>query len=196
MTNSTVTTKPATTKPATTKAVETKNQTPKFDMRAAAEKIEAAFKTNKDVDVIADSNRETPSAITYDDYRFIHFYNPGTEKDMFQLYISSKSGKFIIRTTAAEYLDKSVEQKAAEKKVKGEKKIIHVVVTCPIDLVPDVAKKIITAYQSIPAKPVKEKKAEAAEKPAAPAEKKTTKKPAEKKATVVKKPAPKKAANK
>lgn len=181
---------------ATTKAVETKNQTPKFDMRAAAEKIEAAFKTSKDVDVIADSNRETPSAITYDDYRFIHFYNPGTEKDMFQLYISSKSGKFIIRTTAAEYLDKSVEQKAAEKKVKGEKKIIHVVVTCPIDLVPDVAKKIITAYQSIPAKPVKEKKAKAAEKPAAPVEKKTTKKPAEKKATVAKKPAPKKAANK
>lgn len=174
---------------ATTKTTETKEvkKVAKVDLKSVAEKIEVAFKSDKTVDVIADSNRENPTAITYDDYKFIHFYKKGTEKDMFQLYITGKSGKFIIKTTAAEFLDKSVERVATEKKVNGEKKVIHVAVKCPIDLVPDVAKKIITAYQSIPAKTKPEKKAEpkAEKKPAAKAKKTTAKATAKKAETKV-----------
>lgn len=128
----------------------------KTDYKAVAENIEKAFKADKRVDVIADSNREYPKSVTYTDYSFIHFYNPGTEKDMFQLYITGKSGKFIIKGTAADYLDKSVEYTPSNR---------YILVKCPIDLIPEVADKVIAACQSIPAK----------EKPAK-TEKKSTKK--------------------
>lgn len=116
---------------------------PKADYKAIAESIEKAFKADKSVDVIADTNREYPKSVTYTDYSFIHFYNPGTEKDMFQLYITGKSGKFIIKGTAADYLDKSVEYTPSNR---------YILVKCPIDLIPEVAKKVIAACQSIPAK--------------------------------------------
>jgi len=158
------TTAPKTEKKVAEKKAEPK---PKTDYKAIAENIEKAFKADKSVDVIADTNREYPKSVTYTDYSFIHFYNPGTEKDMFQLYITGKSGKFLIRKSAAEFLDKSIEQKPAEKTVKGEKKIIHIEVKCPVEAVPEVAKKIIAAYQSVPAK---------AEKPAKATKKSTEKK--------------------
>ncbi len=175
------------------KAVEKKEPKPKTDFKAIAEGIESAFKADKTVDVVADSKLDTPKAISYEDFRFIHFYNPGTEKDMFQLYITGKSGKFIIRKQATEFLDKDVKFTNVGKTVKGEKKIIHATIMCPIELVPEVAKKIIAAYQQIPAK-VK------AEKPAKAEKKATEKKPAEKKAepkkVTAKKAEPKKVANK
>ena len=133
----------------------------KTDYKAVAENIEKAFKADKRVDVIADSNREYPKSVTYTDYSFIHFYNPGTEKDMFQLYITGKSGKFIIKGTAADYLDKTVEYTPSNR---------YILVKCPIDLIPEVADKVIVACQSVPAK---EKPAKAEKKSA---EKKTTKK--------------------
>ena len=148
-----VATKPAEKKPAEKKA----EPKPKADYRAIAESIEKAFKADKNVDVIADSNREYPKSVTYTDYSFIHFYNPGTEKDMFQLYITGKSGKFIIKGTAADYLDKSVEYTPSNR---------YILVKCPIDLIPEVAKKVIAACQSIPAK----------EKPAKATKKSTEKK--------------------
>lgn len=167
MAKTNVATKEVTKKAVATKPAEKKAEPkPKTDYKAIAENIEKAFKADKSVDVIADTNREYPKSVTYTDYSFIHFYNPGTEKDMFQLYITGKSGKFLIRKSAAEFLDKSIEQKPAEKTVKGEKKIIHIEVKCPVEAVPEVAKKIIAAYQSVPAK---------AEKPAK-ATKKTTEK--------------------
>ena len=129
----------------------------KFDAKAVAEKIEAAFKTDKAVDVIADTKLDKPTGFSYNEYSFIHFYKKGTQRDMFQLYTSSKGARFIIRTTAAEFLDKTVEATPAEKMVKGEKRIIHVIVKCSIEDISDVAKKIISAYQSVPAKPAKEK---------------------------------------
>lgn len=144
--------------PKTEKKVEKKAEPkPKADLKAIAESIEKAFKADKSVDVIADSNRQYPKSVTYTDYSFIHFYNPGTEKDMFQLYITGKSGKFIIKGTAADYLDKSVEYIPSNR---------YILVKCPIDLVPEVAKKIIAACQSIPAK----------EKPAKATKKSTEKK--------------------
>ena len=151
---------PKTEKPVTKteKKVEKKAEPkPKADLKAIAESIEKAFKADKSVDVIADSNRQYPKSVTYTDYSFIHFYNPGTEKDMFQLYITGKSGKFIIKGTAADYLDKSVEYTPSNR---------YILVKCPIDLVPEVAKKIIVACQSIPAK----------EKPAKATKKSTEKK--------------------
>ena len=129
----------------------------KFDAKAVAEKIEAAFKTDKAVDVIADTKLDKPTGFSYNEYSFIHFYKKGTQKDMFQLYTSSKGARFIIRTTAAEFLDKTIEATPAEKMVKGEKRIIHVIVKCSIEDISAVAKKIISAYQSVPAKPAKEK---------------------------------------
>ena len=143
-----------------TKAVE-KKVAVKTDYKAVAENIEKAFKADKRVDVIADSNREYPKSVTYTDYSFIHFYNPGTEKDMFQLYITGKNGKFIIKGTAADYLDKTVEFTPSNR---------YILVKCPIDLIPEVADKVIAACQSVPAK---EKPAKAEKKSA---EKKTTKK--------------------
>lgn len=136
---------PKTVAPKTEKKVEKKKAEPKpkTDYKVVAESIEKAFKADKSVDVIADSNREHPKSVTYTDYSFIHFYIPGTEKDMFQLYITGKSGKFIIKGTAADYLDKSVEYTPSNR---------YILVKCPIDLIPEVAKKVIAACQSIPAK--------------------------------------------
>ena len=139
----------------TEKKVE-KKQVEKFNFKATAESIESAFKADKSVDVIADSNRDYPKSVTYTDYSFIHFYNPGTEKDMFQLYINSKSAKFIVRNKVVEYL-KGVNTSPVEKTVKGKKQIIHTIVSCPLADTTDIAKKIIAAYQSIP---VVEKKVE------------------------------------
>ena len=50
----------------------------KVDKKVLAESIETAFKKNEVVDVIADTNLETPTALSYEDYRFIHFYRKGT----------------------------------------------------------------------------------------------------------------------
>lgn len=151
---------PKTVAPKTEKKVEKKAEPkPKTDYKAVAESIEKAFKADKSVEVIADSNREHPKSVTYTDYSFIHFYIPGTEKDMFQLYITGKSGKFIIKGTAADYLDKSVEYTPSNR---------YILVKCPINLIPEVAKKIIAACQSVPVKekPVKAEKTKATEKKA------------------------------
>lgn len=176
------------------KAVE-KKEVKKFDYKAVAEATEKAFKSDARVEVIADTNKENPSALAYDDYKFIHFYTPGTEKDLFQLYISKKGAKFIIRLAAADYLDKSVERKVEEKTITNkagekQKKPIHVTVQCPIEAISDVAGKIIDAYASIPAKEPKAKK-KAEKKTAEPekvVEKKAEPKKEPKKATVAKRP--------
>ena len=119
----------------------------KVDMKTLAQSIEVAFKKHELVDVIADTNLENPTALSYDDYRFIHFYRKGTTKDMFQLYLTSKSGKFIIRNRVAELLGKDVDKKPITKKdnKKNTQRVIHVEVTTPIDTVNAVAEKIIAA---------------------------------------------------
>lgn len=131
----------------------------KVDKKVLAESIETAFKKNEVVDVIADTNLETPTALSYEDYRFIHFYRKGTTKDLFQLYITGKSGEFFVRKQAAELLGEDVNQTPAYKKIKGERKIIHIIVKCPIETVPEVAEKIITACTEND-KLVEQKKAE------------------------------------
>lgn len=137
--------KPAEKKPVAEKKPE-KQKTPKVSLKDAATKVEADFKTNPTLDVIADTNLENPTAISYDDYKFIHFYNKGTTKDLFQLYLGARVSTFIIRTKAAQFLGKDVEATPAEKKVNGEKKVIHVLVKCPTENVSEVAVKIIEAY--------------------------------------------------
>ena len=117
----------------------------KVDKKVLAESIEKAFKDNKVVDVIADTNLENPTGLSYEDYRFIHFYRKGTQKDLFQLYITGKTGEFFVRKQAAEFLGEDVEKKPATKKIKGEVKVIHVIVKAPIDTVPAVAEKIMAA---------------------------------------------------
>ena len=162
-----------------------------FDFKGYAESIEAAFKDYKDADIIADSNlKEGPKNTTIADYRYIHFYNPGTQKDIFGMYIVGKGRiRFALNLQVEEYLDSKLEKKDVEKKVKGEKRKVAVDVYCDQKDAVVVAKSILTAYQQI--KPTEKQKPEKK----APA--KTEKKPAEKKAPVAKKQTTaKKAANK
>lgn len=166
-----------------------------IDFKALAEGVENAFGKIDTVDVIADSNLpKGPKYTTVAEYRLVHFYKPGTDKDMFQLITNSKGATFIVRNKAIEYIDKALTIKPIEKKitVKGEKvqKVIHHEVSCDLQDIADIAKKIISAYQSIPV--VEKKKAEPKKKSEPKAEKKATeKKPAAKKNNVAKRPAKK-----
>ena len=144
---------------------------PKTDYKALAESIENAFKSDKTVDVVADTKKEYPKSMTENDYRYIHFYNPGTEKNMFGLYIKSNAAKFAVATNVSQYLDKGLSISPVEKKIKGEKKVAYVVVSCPHTDIVDTAKKIISAYQSKPEKKSESKAEKRVEKSTA---KKTT----------------------
>lgn len=157
-----------------TKAVETKKVA--VDYKALAEGIEKAFAKSKDVDVVADTKQDDPKALSESDYRYIHFYKAGTEKNLFGCYLIGKQKvRFALNLAVEEFLDKDLEVKPVIKaKKKGEeKRKIAVDVICDIQDAAEVAKKIITAYQQIPGKAAKaEKKAETKE----PAAKTTTKK--------------------
>lgn len=173
----------------------------KVDKKVLAESIEKAFKDNKVVDVIADTNLENPTALSYEEYRFIHFYRKGTQKDLFQLYITGKTGEFFVRKQAAEFLGEEVEKKPATKKIKGEVKVIHIIVKAPIETVPEVAEKILTAcvendkaVEKARVEKAEAKKKEKAEKKAEAKEK--PKKATKAKKTEAKEEAEKKAANK
>lgn len=159
-----------------------------FDYKALAESIEKAFKTDKTVDVIADTNLEKgPQNTTEPEYRYIHFYRPGTQKNMFGLYIKPKNeARFAVANKLAAYLDKSLNVVPFVKKIAGEEKTAYLIVTCEYDQIADTAKKIVAAYQSIPAKAEKPKKAEKSE-----PKQKAEKKPAAKKNNVAKRPAKK-----
>lgn len=140
------------------KVVETK--VAKVDRKTLAENIEAAFKKNKSVDVIADTNLENPTGMSYEEYRFIHFYKPGTQKDLFQLYITGNAGTFYVRKTVAEFLGEDVEKTPALKKQKnGEVKVNLYLIKTPIDNVPTVAEKILVACAESE-KAIEQKKAE------------------------------------
>ena len=165
------------------KVVETKVA---VDYKALAESIEKAFKADKSVDVVTDTRMENPRAMTEPEYRYIHFYNPGTEKNLFGMYIVGKNRvRFALNLKVEEFLDAGLEKRPVEKKIKGEKRKVAVDVYCEIQDAVEVAKKIIAAYQSIPVKektPAKEKKSEvkAEKKPS------TKKKVSEKKVTTKK----------
>lgn len=163
----------------------------KFDCKGFAESIEKAFADDKRVEVVADTNlKGGPRNTCLAEYHFIHFYTPGQtkaiKKDLFQLYIDSKNAKFLVTTKVADFLDTGLNVIPVEKTVKGEKRIIHIRVTCDHKDVEAVAKKLISAFEKrTAATPAKAEKKKAEKKPAAPkAEKKATeKKPAPKKQT-------------
>ena len=182
MANSAVKTQKATKAVAEKKAVKTTapktekkavEQKPKADFKAIAENVEKAFKTDKSVDVIADSNMEYPRSTTEGDYKYIHFFNPGTEKNMFGCYIqTATTTKFAITGKVVEFLDKSVKAVPVVKTVKGVTKTAYYVVECKNEDIVDVAKKIIPAYQQM----VLTKTKKPAEKKAKATEKKSTEK--------------------
>ena len=150
-------------KPAVNKSVEKKaepkTEKPKADYKAIAENVEKAFKSDKTVDVIADSNMEYPRSTTEGDYKYIHFFNPGTEKNMFGCYIqTATTTKFAISNKVVEYLDKLVKAVPVVKKIKDVEKTTYYVVECKNEEIVDIAKKIIPAYQQmVLAKPKKTK---------------------------------------
>ena len=126
------------------KVVETK--VAKVDRKALAESIEKAFAGSKVTNVIADTNLENPTGMSYEEYRFIHFYKPGTQKDLFQLYINGRTGMFYVRNAVAECLGEDVEKTPSLKKQKnGEMRINLYIVKTPIEKVPEVANKILEA---------------------------------------------------
>ena len=149
---------------------------PKTDYKAVAESLEAAFKSDKTVDVIADTNKQNPKSVTYTEYTYIHFYKKGTEKDLFGCYLIGKGRTRFALNLAVEDQLTGLDVTPVEKKIKGEKKKVAVDVICKNEDAVVVAKKIIAAYQNIPAK---EKPAKA-EKPTKATEKKTTEKVANK----------------
>ena len=173
----------------------------KVSKKEVAESIEKAFKNNKMMDVIADTNLENPTGLSYEDYRFIHFYKKGTTKDLFQLYLTGKTGTFYIRTKVAEHLGEDVEKTPAMKKQKdGSMKVNLFLVKAPIETIPAVAERILDACienEKLVEQSKAEKEAKKSEK--AETEKKATKeKVAEKKApaTKAKEKTQKKVANK
>ena len=150
----------------------------KVDYRQLAAGIEAAFKTNKTVDVVADTNMKDPKALSENDFRYIHFYRANTEKNLFGCYLVGKNRvRFALNLAVRDFLDKDLDVRPVEKKRGEEKRLVAVDVYCDIQDAVAVAEKIITAYANIP---VKEKKV---------AEKKATEK---KEAKIVKKPEQKK----
>lgn len=163
----------------TVKDVTEKKEVKKFDFKVIAESIEQAFKDSKSITVIADSNRTEPKSMSYTEYSFIHFYTPGTEKDMFQLYINSKGAKFIVSSKVADYLDKGLNTKASGR---------YILVFAKFEDVSATAEKIIEAFKNVPAKEPKPKKK--AEKDI------SAKSKAEKKSATPQKATPKKVANK
>lgn len=166
----------------TTKVAE-KKEVKKFDYKAVAESMEKSFKADKRVDVIADTKLETPKSNTYSEFTYIHFFKPGTQKDMFGCYLIGKGRtRFALSLAVAEYI-KGLPVQPVEKKIKGEKKLVAIDVICANEDAVDVANTIIDAYASIPVKPKKEKPAKAEKKPA---EKKSETKAVEKKAPVKK----------
>lgn len=129
---------------AAVKTAEEKKVT-KINLEELSLSVETHFTKNEVVDVIADSRLERPTALTYDDFKFVHFYKKGTNKDLFQAYLG-KTTTFIIRTTVAEFLADDITTRPIHKKIKGEDKVIHIEVKCPIDTINEVAEKIIEAY--------------------------------------------------
>ena len=133
----------------------------KVSLEQISAKVEADFKTNKVVDVIADTRLETPTATSYDDYKFVHFRTKGTTKDMFQLYLGGNKSKFIATIRVAEFLDKDMDATPTGRKDKdGNEKLAYVIVKCPTENVSEIAGKIIEAFSKIPTvePKVKEKK--------------------------------------
>lgn len=160
-----------------------KKEVVKVNYQALAEGLEKAFKASKEVDVVADTKMADPKALSENDYRYLHFYKAGTEKNLFGCYLIGKGKvRFALNLKVEEFLDKTLNaQPVFKAKHKGEeKRKVAVDVVCDIQDAPEVAKKIITAYAQIPAKA--EKKATEKKEPAAKTAKKTTaKKPATKK---------------
>lgn len=160
----------------TTSAEKPKVEKPKADYKALAESVEKAFKADKTVDVVADTKLENPKSNIEDEYKYIHFYNPGTEKNMFGCYIqTATTTKFAVSTKVQEYLDKSLTVKPVVKKVKGVERTAYLVVECKNEDIVETAKKIIPAYQQLVL-------AKTAAKEAKKAEKTTAKKSTDKKA--------------
>lgn len=163
-----------------------------YDFKALAESMEDAFKADKRVDVVADSKLPRgPQNTTEAEWRYVHFYNPGTEKNMFGCYVQTKEyTKFSMPLKVEPYLDKSLKVEQVMKKIKDVKKPVYLVVSCPNADVITTAKKILEAFEkyraAAPAKKATEKKAEP----------KAEKKPAPKKQTTAKKTTAKKVVNK
>lgn len=177
--NAKTTASKAKTSKATSAKAKVKAEKPKANYKALAESVEKAFKSDKTVDVVADTKMSTPKSNIEDEYKYIHFFNPGTEKNMFGCYIqTATTTKFAVSTKVQEYLDKSLNVKPVVKKVKGVERVAYLVVECGNDAIVETAKKIIPAYQQmILAKATKKAEKAKAEKP------KTEKKPAAKKST-------------
>lgn len=185
------------------KTVETKKETAKkevvkFDFKGFANSVVSAFQSDTRVDVIADTDMEKgPRNTTMAEYRYIHFFKAGTEKDMFGCYIVSKGKiRFALNLAVEQYLDAGLTKKDVEKTVKGEKRKVAVDVYCDIQDAISVAQLIVTAYQSIPAKETKQKEVKKSEPKQSPAKSKTEKKPAAKKAKTTTKTTTKKTAKK
>ena len=149
--------------PKTEKKVEKKAEPkPKTDFKAIAENVEKAFKADKRVDVIADTNLEHPKSTTYQDYTNIHFFKPGTERKMFGCYIQGKNvTHFAVSLKMADMLDKDLNARVFEKSSKNkttgevEKKPAFIIVECPNEEIVETAKKIISAFENVPEKPAK-----------------------------------------
>ena len=160
-----------------------------YDFKALAESMENAFKADKRVDVVADSKLPRgPQNTTEADWRYVHFYNPGTEKNMFGCYVQTKEyTKFSMPLKVESYLDKSLKIEQVIKTVNGKKKPVYLVVSCPNADVIATAKKILEGFEKYrAATPAKAEKKKAEPKAEKKVEKSTTKQTTAKKTTAKK----------
>ena len=194
MSDTTKNTKATATKEVAKKEVKKAATKVAYDFKALAESMENAFKADKRVDVVADSKLPRgPQNTTEAEWRYVHFYNPGTEKNMFGCYVQTKEyTKFSMPLKVEPYLDKSLKVEQVIKTVKDKKKPVYLVVSCPNGDVIATAKKILEGFEKYRAAIPEKKKAEPKAEKKAPAEKK----PAAKKQTTAKKTTAKKVVNK
>lgn len=152
----------------TTKEV-TKKEVKRVDYKAVAENLEKAFKANKSVEVIADTRLDEPASI-YPEYSYVHFFKPGTKKNMFGCYMQGKNKtRFAISNKLVGFVDPGLKAFPNIKTVKGEKKTTFYIVECANADVVGVGQKILDAYMQMisakqaekPAKAEKEKKSAA-----------------------------------
>ena len=121
----------------------------KFDRKGFFSTVQKAFAKSKDVDVVADTERE--ESINATEYEYIHFFKKGTTKNLFQMYVKSKNVKFVVGMTLKDFLkqgEKYTIDPIEKKNKDGEKKVTCVVVTCEHEDAIAVAETIISAYQT------------------------------------------------
>ena len=123
---------------------------PKFDAKAYSAEILKAFKGNKNVDVVVDTElAKGPRDTTQPEYAYIHFFKKGTEKDLFKMYNMAKGSRFAISRAVYESKKIADAKPVIKKTKKGEQVVSYANVVVAPDKAVETANRIIETYMSL-----------------------------------------------